>query len=264
MDFCDFPDDLSEIDHPYDDDIEFFIHAWRLLASSYSGKVGELHLYGQLSKINCETVLNDQIRRIGKTQIHNHVSQSFLEEDFEDLKEIVLFQINKLLKRRIFQRFKRNFSDLTTTDNALTNRNTINKFNDINQIINHQPSSRGYNDERIEATMMAWYRLTKSYSERAEELSNDLYKKLSKIKCKKVLNDQMIRIGKTLFSNRYFKTSSAEDFNDLKETLLLHIDHFERECGLFGELWNELMERLSLDTDNALTDDSMNDIDQEN
>ena len=124
----------------------------------------------------------------------------------------MLFQINKLLKRRIFQRFKRIFSDLNTTDNALTNENTINKFNDINQIINHQPSSHGYNDERIEATMMAWYRLTKSYSEKAEKLSSELYKQLSKIKCKKVLSDQMIRIGKTLFSDRKFHNLFSRRF----------------------------------------------------
>ena len=187
---------------------------------------------------------------------------TFSEENFKDLREISLFQINKLLKRRIFQRLRRNFVCSKNTDNGLTNENTINKFNDINQIINHQPSSHGYNDERIEATMMAWYRLTKSYSEKAEELSSELYKQLSRIKCKKVLNDQMIRLGKTLFRNHVFTTFSEEDFKDLRNTLLLHIDHFESESGLFGELWNELMERLSLDTDNTLTD-SMNDIDQE-
>ena len=109
---------------------------------------------------------------------------------------------------------------------------------------------------------MTWYRLTKSYCEKAEELSSELYKQLSRIKCKKVLNDQMIRLGKTLFRNHVFTTFSEEDFKDLRNTLLLHIDHFESESGLFGELWNELMERLSLDTDNTLTN-SMNDIDQE-
>ena len=198
--------------HPYDDDIETTIHAWRLLAKSHSKKIHELYLCGPLSEINCGEVLNRQFARISKTQSHNHVFTTFLEEDFKDLKEIVLFQINKLLKRRIFQRFKRRFSELNTTDNALTSENTINKFNDINQIINHQPSSRGYNDERIEATMMAWYRLTKSYSKRAEELSNDLYKQLSKIKCKKVLNDQMIRIGKTQFSDRKFHNLFSRRF----------------------------------------------------
>ena len=152
-----------------------------------------------------------------------------------------LFQINKLLKRRIFQRFKRNFVD--STGNALANENTMNKFNDINQIITHQPSHHGYNNEIIETKMMTWYRLTKSYSEEAEKLSSELYKQLSKIKCKKVLSNQMIRLGKTLFRNRYFTTSSAEDFNDLKETLLFNIDHYEGEHGIFGEIWIDFLDK---------------------
>ena len=60
-------DDQLEHDHPYDDDIETTIHAWRLLANSYSEKIGELYLYELLSKINCEKELRDEITRIGKT-----------------------------------------------------------------------------------------------------------------------------------------------------------------------------------------------------
>ena len=181
-------------------------------------------------------------------------SQTFLEKDFKDLKEISLFQINKLLKRRIFQRFKRNFVD--STGNALANENTMNKFNDINQIITHQPSHHGYDNEIIETKMMTWYRLTKSYSKEAEKLSSELYKKLSKIKSKKVLSNQMIRLGKTLFHNRYFTTSSAEDFNDLKETLLFNIDHYEGEHGIFGELWGDFLEKkYENDIDNDESDE---------
>ena len=209
MDFYDFPDELSyqeqfELDHPYDDDIEKTISEWGMLTLTYNRKVGRLYLYGQLSEINCEKELKDQMTRIGKTQFHNHVFKTFSEKDFKDLKEILLFQINKLLKRRIFQRFKRKFADSNSTDNAMTNVNTVNKFNDINQIINHQPSCHGYFNERIEATMMTWYRLTKSYCEETKYLSNELYNRLSKIKCKKVLKDQMIRLGKTLLSNGKF------------------------------------------------------------
>ena len=123
-------------------------------------------------------------------------------------------------------------------------------------------SCHPYEDE-IETTIHAWRILADSYSEKAAELSSDLYKHLTKIKCENVLSNQIKRIGETQFHNHVFKIFSEEDFKDLRETLLLHIDHFESEFGLFGELWNELMERLSLDTDNALTDDSMNDIDQE-
>ena len=66
----DFEDQL-ELDHPYDDDVETTIHAWRLLANFYCEKSGELgsDLFEHLSKINCEKELRDQMTRIGKTPI---------------------------------------------------------------------------------------------------------------------------------------------------------------------------------------------------
>ena len=66
----------------------------------------------------------------------------------------------------------------------------------------------------------------------------------------------MIRLGKTLFHNRYFTTSSAEDFNDLKETLLFNIDHYEGEHGIFQELWGDFLEKkYENDIDNDESDE---------
>ena len=90
------------------------------------------------------------------------------------------------------------------------------------------------NDDDIETTMLAWYRLANTYSEQAEEFSNDLYEQLSKIKCEKVLRNQIIRIGKTQFRNHFLNNFSEEDLKDLKETLLFQIDNYQNE--LFDEL----------------------------
>ena len=133
---------------------------------------------------------------LGKTQFHNHDFNKFSEKDFKDLKEILLFQIDKLFKRRIFKRFKNLNFAVSSTDN--TNENTM-KTNQINN--NQQPSCHPNND--IETAMHAWRISAKSYSEEAKELSSDLYKQLSKIKCKKILKNQMIRLGKTQFRNQF-------------------------------------------------------------
>ena len=177
-------------------DIETTIHAWRILAKSYNEKVGQFSsdLYQQLANIKCKKVLSDQMITLGKTQFHNHDFNKFSEEDFKDLKEILLFQIDKLFKRRIFKRFKNLNFAVSSTNN--TNENTM-KTNQINN--NQQPSWYPNND--IETAMHAWRISAKSYSEEAKELSSDLYKQLSKIKCKKILKNQMIRLGKTNFAS---------------------------------------------------------------
>ena len=54
-------------------------------------------------------------------------------------------------------------------------------------------------DDDIETTIYAWERLAKSYNEEVRKLSWDLYEQLSKIRCKKVLTDQMTRLSKTDF-----------------------------------------------------------------
>ena len=187
----------------------------------------------------------------------------FSEENFKDLKETLLFQIENYERQYgLFTELGYGFAERLSldTDNVLTN--AINEFNEINDMGNHQSFHHQYNNETIEETMIAWYRLTMSYREEAGEFSKELYKYLSKIKCENVLGSKIIRIGKIVFYKHVLTTFSEEDFKDIKETLLLHIDHFESESGLFGELWNKLMERLSPDTDNVLTD-SKNDIDQE-
>ena len=153
----------------------------------------------------------------------------------------MLFQLDKLFKRRIFQRFKNRFVVSNSTDNALTNEN--NESSQINHI--NQPSCRSNND--IETPIHAWKILAKSYSEKAGEFSSDLYKQLSKIKCKNVLKDQMIRLGKILFLNFYFILFLEEDFDRLKETLLFGIESYEREGGDFCELTCEFDERIDDD-----------------
>ena len=73
----------------------------------------------------------------------------------------------------------------------------------FNDMYNNKPTPDAFeeapNDDDIETTMLAWYRLANTYSEQAEEFYNDLYEQLSKIKCDKVLRNQIIRIGKTQF-----------------------------------------------------------------
>ena len=115
-----------------------------------------------------------------------------------------MFQIDKLFKRRIFKRFKNlNFAISNTTDNALTNGNTMKESNQTNHIINQQSSCHLDNDI-IETTLHAWRISANSYNEKAKRMSNDLYKQLSKIKCEKVLKNQMIRLGKTQFHDHDF------------------------------------------------------------
>lgn len=154
----------------------------------------------------------------------------------------MLFQLDKLFKRRIFRRFKERFVVSNSTENALTNEN--NESSQINHIIN-RPSCHSNID--IETSIHAWRILAKSYSEEAGELSGDLYKQLSKIKCKSVLKDQMIRLGETLFFNLYITIFSEEDFNRLKENLLFEIESYEREGGCFCELTCEFEERIEDD-----------------
>ena len=73
-------------------------------------------------------------------------------------------------------------------------------FNDMyNNKLTPDAFEEAPNDDDIETTMLAWYRLANTYSEQAEEFANDLYEQLSKIKCEKVLRNQIIRIGKTQF-----------------------------------------------------------------
>ena len=196
------PDAFEEA-HPYDDDIETTMFAWNRLADSYNEKVGQFSsdLYQQLANIKCKKVLSDQMITLGKTQFHNHDFNKFSEEDFKDLKEILLFQIDKLFKRRIFKRFKNLNFAVSSTDNTLTDENTM-KSNQINHTMNQQPSCHLDNDH-IETAIHAWRISAKSYSEEAKELSSDLYKQLSKIKCKKILKNQMIRLGKTQFRNQF-------------------------------------------------------------
>ena len=90
-DFDDF-DELYDFenDHPYEDDIEDTIDAWKSVAKTFDRKVGKLYLHDPLSKINCEYALTDQFNRIGMTQFHNYVFTNFF--------------------RKRFQRFKRNFT----------------------------------------------------------------------------------------------------------------------------------------------------------
>ena len=59
--------DDFENNHPYDDDIEDTIDAWKSLAKKFDEKVGKLYLHDPLSKINCEYALTDQFDRISKT-----------------------------------------------------------------------------------------------------------------------------------------------------------------------------------------------------
>ena len=216
-------------DHPYDDDIEDTILAWKRLADSYSEEalILSTDLYHKLANIKCKKVLEDQMIRL-------------VEGDFKDLKEILVFQLDKLFQRRIFRKFKNKFI-VSNTENALTNEN--NESNQINHI--NRPSCRSNND--IETPIHAWKILAKSYSEKAGEKSGDLYKQLSKIKSKKVLKDQMIRLGKTLFHNFYFTFFSEEDFDDLKETLLFGIESYECEGGSFCVLRCEFEERINED-----------------
>ena len=109
----------------------------------------------------------------------------------------------------------------------------------LNDMYNNIPTPDAFEeahpyDDDIETTMLAWYRLANTYSEQAEEFSNDLYEQLSKIKCDKVLRNQIIRIGKTQFRNHFLNNFSEEDLKDLKETLLFQIDNYQNE--LFDEL----------------------------
>ena len=108
----------------------------------------------------------------------------------------------------------------------------------FNDMYNNKPTPDAFeeapNDDDIETTMLAWYRLANTYSEQAEEFSNDLYEQLSKIKCDKELRNQIIRIGKTQFRNHFLNNLSEEDLKDLKETLLFQIDNYQNE--LFDEL----------------------------
>ena len=139
--------------------------------------------------------------RFGKTHFHKHNFMIFLEENLENFKEILLFYINKLFKRRIFKRFKNlNFA---ITDNTLTNENTMNESNQINHMINQQSSCHPTSDD-FETTLHVWRISLKSYSLSAKELSSDLYKQLSQIKCEKILKNQMIRLGKTQFQDHEF------------------------------------------------------------
>ena len=108
-------------------------------------------------------------------------------------------------------------------------------FNDMyNNKLTPDAFEEAPNDDDIETTILAWYRLANTYSEQAEEFSNDLYEQLSKIKCDKVLRNQIIRIGKTQFRNHFLNNLSEEDLKDLKETLLFQIDNYQNE--LFDEL----------------------------
>ena len=108
-------------------------------------------------------------------------------------------------------------------------------FNDMyNNKLTPDAFEEAPNDDDIETTMLAWYRLANTYSEQAEEFANDLYEQLSKIKCDKVLRNQIIRIGKTQFRNHFLNNFSEEDLKDLKETLLFQIDNYQNE--LFDEL----------------------------
>ena len=165
----------------------------------------------------------------------------------------MLFQLDKLFKRRIFRRFKERFVVSNSTENAHTNENK--ESSQINHIIN-RPSCHSNID--IETPIHAWKILAKSYSEKAGEFSGDLYKQLSKIKCKNVLKDQMIRLGKTLFLNLYFTIFSEEDFDRLKETLLFEIESYEREGGCFCELTCEFEERIDDDPNEEQCQEHMN------
>ena len=108
-------------------------------------------------------------------------------------------------------------------------------FNDMyNNKLTPDAFEEAPNDDDIETTILAWYRLANTYSEQAEEFANDLYEQLSKIKCDKVLRNQIIRIGKTQFRNHFLNNLSEEDLKDLKETLLFQIDNYQNE--LFDEL----------------------------
>ena len=71
-------------------------------------------------------------------------------------------------------------------------------------------------DDDIEDTILAWKRLADSYSEEALQLSKDLYHKLANIKCKKVLEDQMIRLGKTQIHYYFYKHLSRRRFQRFK------------------------------------------------
>ena len=125
----------------------------------------------------------------------------FSEENFKDLKETLLFQIENYERQYgLFTELGYGFAERLSldTDNVLTN--AMNEFNDINHIRIHQSFHHQYNSERIEATMMAWHRLTTSYSDEAEEFSKELYKYLSKIKHENVLGSKIIKIGKTLLT----------------------------------------------------------------
>ena len=104
-------------------------------------------------------------------------------------------------------------------------------------------------DDDIETTVLAWYRLAKSYSEKALEFSKDLYQQLAIIKCKRKLTNQITRIGKTNCFYYCLNKISEEDFKDLRETLCSEIDDYERECGVFCDLIFDFEERLHNEND---------------
>ena len=88
-------------------------------------------------------------------------------------------------------------------------------------------------DANIETTIHAWKRLANTYCEKAEELASGLYEQLLEIKCKKVLKNQFIRLGKTQFYNIYFTLFSEEDFKRFKGKLLADIDALEDRMNEF-------------------------------
>ena len=88
-------------------------------------------------------------------------------------------------------------------------------------------------DANIETTIHAWKRLANSYCEKAEELASGLYEQLLEIKCKKVLKNQFIRLGKTQFYNFYFILFLEEDFKRFKGKLLKDIDALEDRMNEF-------------------------------
>ena len=71
-------------------------------------------------------------------------------------------------------------------------------------------------DANIETTIYAWKILAISYCEKAEEFASDLYEQLLEIKCKKVLKNQFIRLGKTQFYNIYFIPVFRRRFQEIQ------------------------------------------------